>query len=104
MANQTLNLTAGKRIFVESWAGYKWSYLKPLETWENEFFGQNVNFRIPSGNFQKIAYACKVIVTGRSYQLKNGEMMIKGKIVWYQDEDQNDEDNTSVCWLSVYNE
>lgn len=94
-------LADGKRIYVETWYGNKWTYLKPLEDWEKEYFGEDANYRLPSGSYTDVSFAAKVEITGRTHQLKHHETMVKGKITWYNDDPETVADS-SPCWIAVY--
>jgi hypothetical protein len=98
MQKLQVTLREGLRIYVDSWTGYKWSNLVKPDDFDFQFFGDRINFRLPSGSFTNVAYAIKLEVTGRTLQYKfNEPWVIRGKITWITDDGQNQE--SSPCWI-----
>lgn len=99
MLNLTVNLRDDMRIFIPSWHGYKWSRTQQPSEFDQEYFGDRINFRLPSGTLLDHNYAVLIEQTGRTRQYMHDTFMVKGKITWLTD--SGEDQNSCPCWIAV---
>jgi hypothetical protein len=85
---------AGRAILVDGWEGHCSQH---LEDCENPEFAA---FRLPSGRYTDVAYACEIEVTGRVAQKRpyDGRMWVRVRITWVKDGEEN---TSSAGWMAV---
>ena len=94
-----VELKVGQRVFIESWQD--WTVLQSPDDWDRQYFGDRINFRMPSGNFTNMIFAVKIEVTGRTLQWRSGENMVKGKVTWIKDGDDGYPEQSSPIWIAL---
>lgn len=85
---------SGRAILVDGWDGHCPSILEDCEL--PEF----APFRLPSGRYTDVAYACKVEVTGRVLQSRpyDDRLWVRVRVEWVKDGEPN---TFSRGWMAV---
>lgn len=98
MSNLVVTLRAGMSIYPDSWDGM-FSNLIDADDFDKSYFGDRINYRLPSPNFMDIESAVKIEVTGRTIQRHFYQDCIRGKVTWLTDDGEQEQE--SPCWIAL---